>query len=88
MKISESQKIGEQPGDSTKVVYQLQFKPNQIKLDQASKEAEIVQRLDKLENIFGMYPDKMVNGESFIIELFYSSTFKFFDSLIIIFIFK
>lgn len=45
--------------DPSKIVYQLQFKPQQIKLDLASKEANMLQRLEKLESLFGV-PDKMV----------------------------
>ncbi|XP_046633906.1 dynactin subunit 2-like [Daphnia pulicaria] len=44
--------------DPSKIVYQLQFKPQQIKLDLASKEANMLQRLEKLESLFGV-PDKM-----------------------------
>ena len=47
------------PSDPSKIVYQLQFKPQQIKLDLASKEANMLQRLEKLESLFGV-PDKMV----------------------------
>ena len=42
------------------IVYQLQFKPQQVKLDVASKEADMLHRLDKLENLFGAVPEKMV----------------------------
>ena len=45
--------------DPSKIVYQLQFKPQQIKLDLASKEGNMLQRLEKLESLFGV-PDKMV----------------------------
>ncbi|KAI9565206.1 hypothetical protein GHT06_008987 [Daphnia sinensis] len=44
--------------DPSKIVYQLQFKPQQIKLDLASREANMLQRLEKLESLFGV-PDKM-----------------------------
>lgn len=47
--------------DPSKIVYQLQFKPQQIKLDLASREANMLQRLEKLESLFGV-PDKMVTN--------------------------
>lgn len=47
--------------NEAKVVYQLQFKPQQIKLDIVSKEMEMLHRLDKIEYLLGVVPEKMVS---------------------------
>ncbi len=77
VKISNSLDQGGQGLDSelSNIVYQLQFRPQQIKLDMASKEADMLQRLDKLENMFGAVPDKMVGYKKRLFNLFQKPNF-------------
>lgn len=50
-------------GNAT-MLYQLNFKPQQARLSQSSKLADLDQRLHNLESVVGATPEKMVNTYS------------------------
>jgi Dynamitin len=51
---------GATSSDSKNIIYELNYNPQKVKLETASKLSDLQKRLDKLEQILGANQEKMV----------------------------